>query len=95
MATNPSKTVEPRQKTHPDFGLTCYFEQINQPGCYILNHTGTLLRVPEDALIPGRSPAIDPVSNQKWIVTKITDDPFIPLTQARLTAADLDLFINF
>lgn len=45
--------------------------------------------VSEDALIPGRSPAIDFVSNQKWIVTKITDDPFIPLTQARMTVVDL------
>ena len=89
------KNVEPQKLTNPDFGPTCYFGQINQPGCYILQHSGTLLRVPEDALIPGRSPAIDFVSNQKWIVTKITDDPFIPLTQARMTAADLDLFINF
>ncbi len=89
------KNVEPQKLASPGFGPTCNFDQITQPGCYILQHTGTLLRVPEDALIPGRSPAIDFVSNQKWIVTKITDDPFIPLTQARMTAADLDLFINF
>jgi hypothetical protein len=95
MATNPGKNVEPRKTTHPDFGITCDFDQINSPGCYVLNHTGTLLRIPEDALIPGRSPAIDTVSHQKWIVTKIAEDPYIPLTQARMSAADMDLYVNF
>ena len=97
MATpNPIRNVETHSKaTQVDMGITCDFGQIDTPGCYVLNHTGTLLRVPEDALIPGRSPAIDTVSIHKWIVTKISADPFIPLTQARMTAADLDLHIDF
>ncbi len=93
---SPVKNMDLKAKpAHADFGLTCDFAQINSPGCYVLNHTGTLLRVPEDALIPGRSPAIDTVSSHPWIVTKISADPFIPLTQARMTAADLDLHIDF
>lgn len=97
MATpNTGKNVEMQAATiSKEFGLTCNFEQIHTVGCYILNHTGTLLRVPEDALIPGRSPAIHAVSTQKWIVTKISDDPYIPVTHARMTAADMDLFTNF
>ena len=29
------------------------------------------------------------------IVTKLSDDPFIPLTKARMIAADLDHAVNF
>jgi hypothetical protein len=29
------------------------------------------------------------------IVTKLTDDPYITITKARLLAADLDLEVNF
>ncbi len=94
-ASTPSKSVETHASARVEFGPTCYFDQISTPGCYILNHTGTLLRVPDDSLMPGRSPAMKPVSNRKWIVTKIADDPFIPLTQARMTAANLDLHIDF
>jgi hypothetical protein len=71
------------------------FEQISTPGCYILKQTGTLLRVPPDALIPGRSPAIDVVSRDPWFVAKISNDPYIVLSKARAIAADLDLPVNF
>ena len=29
------------------------------------------------------------------IVSKLSDDPFVPVTKARMIAADLDLFVNF
>jgi hypothetical protein len=78
-----------------DLGRTEPFEQINSPGCYILRQTGTLLRVPPDALIPGRSPAIDVVSKDQWLVSKISSDPYITLSKARAVAADFDLPVNF
>jgi hypothetical protein len=78
-----------------DLGRTEPFEQINSPGCYILKQTGTLLRIPPDALIPGRSPAIDVVSRDQWFVAKISSDPYITLSKARAVAADLDLPVNF
>ncbi len=54
-----------------------------------------LLRIPADALIPGRSPAIEVLSDEPWLVTKISEDPFLPLTKARMIAADLDLQVRF
>ncbi len=72
-----------------------YSKRRHTPGCYILKQTGTLLRVPPDALIPGRSPAIDVVSNQQWFVAKISSDPYMTLSKARAVAADLDLPVNF
>jgi hypothetical protein len=71
------------------------FEQIEAPGCYLLVESGRLLRVPREALSIGRSPLIEMVGTEPAVVTKISDDPFLPLSKARLAAADLDLVVNF
>ena len=71
------------------------FDEINEPGCYLSNWSGHLIRVPEDAIMPGRSPVIEILGRQPMIVTKITDDPYTTLTKARLLAADVDLEVNF
>ena len=75
--------------------ITCEFEDVNSPGVYVERQTGNLLRIPEDALAPGRSPALEVLSNEPWIVTKISNDPYLPVTKARMVAADFDLTINF
>jgi hypothetical protein len=71
------------------------FEAIKEPGCYLSNWTGHLVRVPEDGLKAGRSPVIDIRGKEPMFVTKLSDDPFITLTKARMVAADLDLPVNF
>jgi hypothetical protein len=75
--------------------LTCDFDDINHPGLYIEHRSGTLLRIPEDAVVPGRSPVLQVVASEPWVVTKISDDPYLSLTKARLIAANLDLQVNF
>ena len=75
--------------------MTCEFDQVDSPGTYIENRRGILLRIPTDSLIPGRSPAIEVISDEPWLVTKISEDPFLPLTKARMIAADLDLQVHF
>ena len=89
------RSSEASVSTHGEFGRIEPFDQISTPGCYILKQTGTLLRVPPDALIPGRSPAIDVVSKDQWLVAKISNDPYMVLSKARSVAADLDLPVNF
>ena len=71
------------------------FDEINGPGCYLSNWSGHLIRVPEDAIVPGRSPVIEILGREPMIVTKLSNDPYITLTKARLLAADLDLEVNF
>ncbi len=97
MATKTSKSNESFTTSGNDYGygFSCSWENINSPGCYVLHHTGTLVRVPSDGLIPGRSPAITMVSNENWTVTKISDDPYVTRTKARLIAADMDICVNF
>ena len=46
------------------------------------------------ALVEGRSPRIDVVSNNGG-VTKISNDAYLALTKARMVAADLDLPVRF
>ena len=89
-------TVKKFENVSPSRSLhTCNFDQIETPGTYVDTRTGTLLRVPEDALAPGRSPRIEIVAHEPWTVTRVSEDPYIPLTKARMIAADLDLPVNF
>ena len=71
------------------------FDQINEPGTYVCNWTGHLLRVPEDGVKPGRSPVLEIVGREPLFVTKLAQDPYIPLTKARMIASNLDLAVAF
>lgn len=71
------------------------FCELTEPGSYISNTTGNLFRVPEDALVVGRSPLIEIVSKSGTMMTRISDDPWLPISKARQLAADADLSINF
>lgn len=76
-------------------GTTQPFDSINTPGAYLCNWSGHLLRIPEDGILPGRSPIFNIVGNSPLTVTKISDNPFVPVTKARLVAANYDLNVNF
>jgi len=90
MATKQqSPTVQPHERSEVPFS------KLNEIGTYVFKEGGQLLRVPEDALKPGRSPVMDIVGRDVLTVCKLSDDPFIPITKARLVAADLDVEVNF
>ncbi len=76
-------------------GATIPFDQISEPGAYICNWSGHLLRVPEDGVTPGRSPMINIVGPDPLTVTKISDNPFVTITKAKLLASNWDLNVNF
>ena len=71
------------------------FDEITDPGTYYMNWTGHLIRIPEESLKAGSSPMIDIRGKSPMMVTKISHDPFITLSKARMVAADLDLDVNF
>ena len=77
------------------FGTQVPFESISEPGCYIFNWSGHLLRVPEDGVKPGRSPLLTIASAETLFVTKISNNPYVPLSKARMLAADCDVTVNF
>ena len=77
------------------FGQTVPFASISTPGCYVCNWSGHLLRVPEDGVAPGRSPLLNIVGPDTLFVTKISDNPYIPVTKAKMLACNFDLNVNF
>lgn len=71
------------------------FADVNEPGAYINERSGELFRVPEDALMSGRSPLIEIVSDHPTMLTKLSDNAWIPISKARQLAADSDMTIAF
>jgi hypothetical protein len=76
-------------------GATLPFESIQEPGCYICNWTGHLLRVPQDGVAPGRSPLLNIIGTEPLVVTKISENPYLTLTKAKMIAANIDVNVNF
>jgi hypothetical protein len=76
-------------------GATMPFESIQEPGSYICNWTGHLLRVPEDGVAPGRSPLLNIIGTEPLVVTKISENPYLTLTKAKMIAANIDVNVNF
>jgi hypothetical protein len=76
-------------------GAKVPFEYLNEPGTYICNWSGHLLRVPEDAIKPGRSPVWGITAKEPLFVTKLSNDPYMTVSKARMIAADWDVAVNF
>jgi hypothetical protein len=74
---------------------TLRFQEINSPGTYLWNETGNLLRLPEEVVKPGHSPIFEIATQGDDRVTKLSDNPYMPRSKARLLAADADLQVNF
>jgi len=92
MTTATQRTTSESEKA---LGTTVPFERIQEPGCYICNWSGHLLRVPEDGLAHGRSPLVNIIGNETLFVTKLSDNPFVTITKARMIASNLDCSVNF
>ncbi len=94
-AATPTKHREGEFTTSQGCGTQIPFEAINEPGCYLCNWSGHLLRIPDDAIKPGRSPVLNIKGTETLFVTKIASDPYVPVTKARMMAADWDVVVNF
>ena len=91
----PVKQREGEYSSFEGCGTQVPFEAINECGTYVCNWSGHLLRVPEDAIKPGRSPLLSIKATETLFVTKISNDPYIPVSKARMCAADWDTLVNF
>ncbi len=84
-----------REQEHKHCAAVIPFEELNTPGTYLSNWTGHLIRVPEEGVKQGQSPVIEILGKEPMLLTKLSSDPFIGMTKARMLAADLDLPVNF
>lgn len=90
MVTGTPKAQEQETTT---MGTQVPFESIHEPGTYICNWSGHLLRIPDDAVSQGRSPPLNILGREPLFTTKISEDPFITVTKARLIAANHDVAV--
>ena len=95
MAATVNTPRRDTEQMNSGFGMQIPFESISEPGCFICNWSGHLLRVPEDAVKTGRSPVISIKGGEPLFVTRISRDPYVQITKARLLAADCDVVVNF
>lgn len=71
------------------------FDTIRSAGTYVCNWNGYLLRVPDGALSPGSGRVINLVGSEPLLVTKISNDPELPVTSARVLAVGSRLKVSF
>jgi len=95
MSTTSTHTCTTNSESRTGCGTTIPFESIQEPGCYVCNWSGHLLRVPEDGVAAGRSPLINIIGHDPLFVTKLSDNPFITITKAKMIASNLDCSVNF
>lgn len=73
-------------------GVTLPLDLLNAPGAYVCNWSGHLLRLRSEA---PRPPAINFVGNEPLLVTKISDDPDVALSEAKRLAETMELSTCF
>jgi len=82
-------------RTSMRLGVSVPLDEVAAPGAYVCGWSGHLLRVTAPDVGPARVASFNLVGAQPLLVTKISDDPLIPIPQARRLAQGLALFANF
>lgn len=85
----------PIAPTRTRTGVTLPFDTIRTPGAYVCNWSGHLMRIPERSLVPGDALRVNIVGREPLTVTKISDDPGVPLVEARAIATELGIHPGF
>ena len=75
--------------------FTVPLNEITQAGAYYNHNTGWLYRVPSEGLALGHSPVMNILSGDECFVTKISDDPWVPVGKARQICSNMDFAVNF
>lgn len=83
------------QESGPRAGVAVPFDAITSAGAYVCNWSGHLLRVPQHSLLPGGPLALNLVGGEPLTVTKISDDPDLPLSEARGLAGSYGVSVGF
>jgi len=71
------------------------YGDIDAPGAYVLHDTGLLLRVPPEEVAWGHSPPIPSGNPHPVLASRLSEDPWIPVDQARGIAESHHLPVSF
>ena len=71
------------------------YSGINEPGVYLFEREGMLMRIPEDGLTDASTPLVPLYSNSPVWMWRLSTDPWLPMNKARNIAANNDLAVEF
>ena len=69
--------------------------KVKEPGTYICNWSGQLLRIPQVALQANRRPQVAVAESEELFLTRISPDPAMPISEARKLAAKCGVACSF
>jgi len=84
-----------KRRSYPRTGATVPLDGIGSAGAYVCNWSGHLLRVPPTSVKVAGRLDLNIVGGEPLTVTKISDDPDLPLSQARGLAWCFGLSVGF
>lgn len=85
-----------RSKDYSDL-LKMRLDEVTEPGAYVCPLTGDLIRLVRSGAMPQEREAelLAKHGAEPIYVARISNDPFIPISKARIAAANLDVDIHF
>ena|SRR5688572_20119429 len=93
------RTTAAEPPTAPPIGSSLAsqpWSSVNQPGSYVCNDSGLLLRVPASALRDGKTPVIEFLGPQgPPTVTRLSPDPLLPIADLRTMATTASITPRF
>ncbi len=88
-------TEQPKKSGLSNTPARIDFNEINEPGTYVFERTGTLIRVGREALKAGHSPCLTMSNTEGVPCVRIWGDDTVPLDKARHIAANFGLPVEF
>ena len=70
-------------------------DQVTGPGAYVCRSSGDLVRIVASGQPLGAEELLEKGDPTLIFVTQVSVDPFVPITRARIEAADRDIEVNF
>ncbi|MBN2562070.1 MAG: hypothetical protein JXQ75_14185 [Phycisphaerae bacterium] len=70
-------------------------DEITEPGAYVCRPVGDLIRVVQNGASLDDAELIEKHGTGPMYVTRISEDPFISISRARIIAANLDIEVHF
>jgi hypothetical protein len=90
-----SPGTDTTQAADPHLGRPVPLNVITTPGTYVCNWSGHLLRVSPAAVTARHEPAMNIIGTEPLMVTKISDDPELPLRAAKRVAQQYRIPTHF
>jgi len=99
-ATAPCNVIATANRRKPgrtltNVGAQITFDLLTEPGAYVCNWSGHLLRVPDPGAPCICGPPVNLIGQEPLVVTRISADPHIPLAAARRRAAEWGVRASF